>query len=168
MRKLYFLFGLWLALFALSGCQTPPPAPEPEQKTGLSAAQVAALKQEGFVESDEGWEFSASEKLLFGANEATLAQNAQEAVGRIAHLLIKQELPTIRVDGHTDATGSVSYNDQLSLRRAQAVADALVAAGMSASGITVRGLGSRAPVASNQTAEGRSQNRRVVLVILGN
>jgi len=160
MQKLCLLVGLWVAVFSLSGCQTAP------EKEGLSAEHVTALKQEGFVESEEGWEFSASEKLLFGANEATLVANARETVERVARLLIRLAIPTVRVDGHTDATGSTSYNDQLSLRRAQVVADALVAAGVPAEGITVRGLGSQAPVASNQTAEGRLQNRRVVLVII--
>ncbi|MDR1996436.1 OmpA family protein [Azonexus sp.] len=161
MRKLCFLFGLWVAVFGLSGCQT-----APEKQEGLSAEQVAALKQQGFVESEEGWEFSASEKLLFGANEAALVPSAREAVERIAHMLVKLALPAVRVDGHTDATGSASYNDKLSLRRAEAVAEVLIAAGIPADNIEVRGLGSRAPVASNQTAEGRSQNRRVVLVII--
>ncbi|MCL2658272.1 MAG: OmpA family protein [Betaproteobacteria bacterium] len=161
MRKLCLLFGLWVAVFSLSGCQT-----APEKKDGLSAEQVAALKQEGFVESEGSWEFSASDKLLFGSNEATLVPNARETVDRVARLLVKLAIPAVRVDGHTDATGSASYNDQLSLRRAQAVADALIAAGVPAGGVTVRGLGSRAPVASNQTAEGRSQNRRVVVVII--
>ncbi|MDR0776767.1 MAG: OmpA family protein [Azonexus sp.] len=162
-RKLCFLFALWVAVFGLSGCQT-----APEKPKELSAEEIRALtlKQEGFVESEEGWEFSASEKLLFGANEAALVPEAREAVERIARMLVKLEIPAVRVDGHTDATGSASYNDKLSLRRAQAVADVLVAAGIPADNIEVRGLGSRAPVASNQTDEGRSQNRRVVLVII--
>ncbi|MDR0777539.1 MAG: OmpA family protein [Azonexus sp.] len=163
-RQLSLLFALWLVLFGLSGCQTPPPEP----KSDPAAERAAALKQEGFVKSDDGWEFSTSEKLLFGANEAALMPSAQEAVGRMARMFIRLDISAVRVDGHTDATGSAAYNDQLSLRRAQAVADALVAAGMPASGISVRGLGSRAPVAGNQTAEERAQNRRVVLVVLGN
>lgn len=161
MQKSGLLFVLWLAVFSLAACQTPPP----EKKAGLSVEQVAALKQEGFVESDEGWEFNASEKLLFGANEAALTTNAKETVSRIAHLLVKLEIPAVRVDGHTDSTGREAYNDQLSLHRAQAVADIIIAAGMPSDSVGVRGLGSRFPVASNSTAEGRSQNRRVVLVI---
>jgi len=160
-RKSCFLLALWVAVFSLSACQTAP------EKEGLSAEEIAAIiKQEGFVKSEEGWEFSASEKLLFGVDEASLLPHAKEALERIAHLLIKLEIPALRIDGHTDTTGSDRHNDQLSLRRAQAVAEVLVATGVPVENITVRGLGSRAPVASNQTAEGRSQNRRVVLVIL--
>lgn len=159
-RKSCFLLALWVAVFSLSACQTAP------EKEGLSAEGVTAIRQQGFVKSEEGWEFSASEKLLFGIDEATLLPHARETLERIAHLLIKLEIPALRIDGHTDTTGSDRHNDQLSLRRAQAVAEVLVATGVPVENITVRGLGSRAPVASNQTAEGRSQNRRVVLVIL--
>ncbi|MDR2187249.1 MAG: OmpA family protein [Azonexus sp.] len=160
MRKSSVLFVLWVVVFGLTACQTPP-----EKKAGLSVEQVTALKQEGFVESEEGWEFSASEKLLFSANEAALTTNAREALDRIARMLVRMDIPAVRVDGHTDSTGSASYNDQLSLRRAQEVANVIVAAGMPSDNVGVRGLGSRFPVTSNNTADGRSQNRRVVLVI---
>jgi len=168
MRKTNLLAApLLIAALALAGCQTPPQNPPAEQQLSEAQKRALALKQEGFVESAEGWEFSASEKLLFGSDEAVLNQEAKQTVNRIARMLIDLGIPGVRIDGHTDASGSASYNDQLSLRRAQAVADVIAAAGMPADNIKVRGLGSRVPVASNQTAEGRSQNRRVVLVILG-
>lgn len=150
------------SLFFLTACQT-----ATSKKAGLSPAEIAVLKKEGFVQSAEGWEFSASEKLLFGSDEAVLTQSARQTVERIARLLISMEILNLRVDGHTDTTGSQTYNDQLSLRRAQAVAEAIETAGMPSGGMKVRGLGSRMPVVSNQTAEGRAQNRRVVLVIAG-
>jgi len=156
------LFWALLGIAFLAACQS-----APNKKGAPSAADIVLLKQAGFVQSDEGWEFSASEKLLFGTNEATLTANARQTVTRIARLLIGMDILSLRIDGHTDTTGSASYNDQLSLRRAQAVADTMEAAGMPASGMTVRGLGSRIPVVSNQSADGRAQNRRVVVVIAG-
>lgn len=147
-------------LTALGGCQN-----LPEYKSRLNSAQIAALKQEGFVKSEEGWEFSASEKLLFGSNEDTLLPNARGAVERIARLLINLDISNVRIDGHADITGSVTYNDQLSLHRAQAVRDVLVQTGMSTNEIRVRGLGNRSPIVSNKTPDGRAQNRRVVIVI---
>ncbi|MCE1240831.1 MAG: OmpA family protein [Azonexaceae bacterium] len=161
MRKLSMGLFMFCSMLLL-GCQS-----TPETRRGLNEAQIAALKQQGFVESDEGWEFSASEKLLFGSNESVLTPEARLAVGKISALLTKLEIPSVRVDGHTDATGSVAHNEQLSLKRAQAVADVLIASGLPAAGVKVRGVGSRAPVASNQSIEGRMQNRRVVLVIPG-
>ena len=136
--------------------------------SNLSSYQISGLKQEGFVQTEEGWEYIASERLLFGSNEANLLPSAQQTVERIAHVLLSIDISKVRIDGHTDVTGANSYNDLLSKRRAQVVADAMVMAGMSASDIKVRALGSRLPIASNQSAEGRAQNRRVVLVVSGN
>ena len=160
-RTITVAICLLAAMLGLAACQSSPTG------RSLGPERIAALQQAGFIQSDEGWEFSASEKLLFGSNEATLVPTARQTVARIARLLIDLEISAVRVDGHTDTTGGVAYNDQLSLRRAQAVAEAMAAAGMSAANIMVRGLGSRAPVTSNQTLEGRAQNRRVVLVIVG-
>lgn len=152
------LFSLLLIL--LGACQSLP------QGQTLSQEQIAALRTEGFEQSEDGWEFSASDKLLFGSNESVLIPTARQVTNRIGQLLVSLQTERIRVDGHTDATGSASYNEQLSLRRATAVADALIAAGVNAKSVQVRGLGQKVPVASNQTAEGRLQNRRVVIVIV--
>jgi outer membrane protein OmpA-like peptidoglycan-associated protein len=73
----------------------------------------------------------------------------------------------LEVEGHTDSVGSDDYNQQLSEKRAGAVRDYLVQQGISADGIVSRGLGKTQPVASNDTAEGRQQNRRVELVLSG-
>lgn len=156
-QKLLLVLAL---LFSIAACQSVPP------RSTLSAAQIQALLAEGFVQSAEGWEFSASEKLLFGSDEATLVPEARLAVSRISRLLVDLAVPGVRVDGHTDSTGSDAHNEQLSRRRAQAVADVMVVAGMPALRVQVRALAARFPIASNQTAEGRSQNRRVVLVIV--
>jgi OOP family OmpA-OmpF porin len=67
------------------------------------------------------------------------------------------------VEGHTDNTGSDAYNQALSVRRANAVLKYLVDAGVPASRLSAQGFGESQPVADNDTAEGRAQNRRVVL-----
>jgi OOP family OmpA-OmpF porin len=67
------------------------------------------------------------------------------------------------VEGHTDSTGSDAYNRGLSQRRADAARDYLVEKGLPASIITARGMGEGSPVDSNDTAEGRHNNRRVVI-----
>ncbi|MNI98384.1 Peptidoglycan-binding protein ArfA [compost metagenome] len=69
------------------------------------------------------------------------------------------------MDGHTDASGRDAYNEQLSLRRAKSVANALTAVGMRPENVETRGLGSREPVASNDTRAGRVENRRVAIVV---
>ncbi|MDD2050381.1 OmpA family protein [Pseudomonas putida] len=145
-------------LLALSGCQSVPPK-------GLTAEQIALLKQEGFRLTDEGWEFGLSGKVLFGSDLDALNSESQAIVERVGKSLLSVDIQRVRVDGHTDASGRVAYNEQLSLRRAKSVANALTAVGMRPENVETRGLGSREPVASNDTRAGRMENRRVAIVV---
>jgi OOP family OmpA-OmpF porin len=85
------------------------------------------------------------------------------ATGLKQHPRLKVEL-----QGYTDSKGSVAYNMRLSGRRAQAVREYLIGDGVDPSQLTARGYGPEDPVASNRTADGRAQNRRVVLEVLSN
>lgn len=155
-----FLFiTLLLALLALSGCQTPPPK-------GLTPAQIAVLKQQGFELTDEGWAFGLSGKVLFGSDVESLNAPSTEIVQRIGKALLGVGIERVRVDGHTDASGKETYNQQLSLRRAKSVAHVLAGVGMKEENVQLRGLGSSEPVASNATAAGRTENRRVSIVVI--
>jgi len=75
---------------------------------------------------------------------------------------------TVAVEGHTDSVGSDAYNQKLSERRAQAAVDYLVSQGVDASRLQPTGYGESKPMASNDTADGRAQNRRVDLVVTDN
>jgi OOP family OmpA-OmpF porin len=81
---------------------------------------------------------------------------------------ILQKHPGVRVlcEGHTDGKGSIPYNQRLSMRRAIAVRNYLVSKGILASATTVDGRGKLQPVATNETGDGRAQNRRVELLVL--
>nr|WP_090288412.1 OmpA family protein [Pseudomonas granadensis] len=155
-RSLYAV--LLLAVLALSGCQSAPPK-------GLTPAQVAVLKQQGFELTDEGWEFGLSGKVLFGSDVESLNPQSTEIVERIGKALMGVGIERVRVDGHTDASGKETYNQQLSLRRARSVANVLGTVGMKQENIQLQGLGSSEPVASNDTAAGRTENRRVAIVV---
>ena len=72
----------------------------------------------------------------------------------------------VQITGYTDSTGSAALNNSLSLQRANAVANYLRLQGVSADRIVTEGAGSRNPIASNSTAAGREQNRRVEIVLL--
>ncbi|MDM3885265.1 OmpA family protein [Pseudomonas sp. BCRC 81390] len=152
------LWALVLALLALAGCQSTPPK-------GLSAEQIAVLKREGFTPTDEGWAYDLSGKVLFGSDLDSLNSQSQAIVERIGKALLGVGIQGVRVDGHADASGKAAYNQQLSERRAQSVAKALVAVGMPARNIHSRGLGSSQPVADNRTSAGRTENRRVSIVV---
>ena len=149
---------LFVALLALSGCQTAPPK-------GLSPAQVAVLKQQGFEPTDDGWAFGLSGKVLFGSDIESLNAPSTEIVERIGKALLGVGIDRVRVDGHTDTAGKESYNQQLSLRRAKSVATVLTRVGMKEQNIQLRGLGSSQPVTANDTAAGRTENRRVSIVV---
>jgi outer membrane protein OmpA-like peptidoglycan-associated protein len=157
------LFASVLAMLVLlTSCQNAPP------RHGLTAAQIAALKEAGFHETDEGWEFGISDKVLFETDRFEIQPAAHAVITRVASTLIRVGISTVRVYGYTDSTGTDAHNDGLSQQRANAVASALVDAGMARDGLTPVGAGKRHPVADNRTAEGRAQNRRVAIVISTN
>ncbi|RON19809.1 OmpA family protein [Pseudomonas frederiksbergensis] len=153
-----FTITLCLALLALTGCQTAP-------QKGLTPAQIAVLKQQGFEMTDDGWAYGLSGKVLFGSDVESLNPASTEIVERIGKALLSVEIERVRIDGHTDASGQESYNEQLSLRRAKSVGKVLAAVGIKEKNIQLRGLGSSKPVASNDTAVGRTENRRVSIVV---
>jgi outer membrane protein OmpA-like peptidoglycan-associated protein len=105
--------------------------------------------------------------ILFDVGKSTLKAGSQASLERIAGVLTQYPQHQILVEGHTDATGSDELNLQLSRNRASSVRSALVAGGVDASKITAEGYGESRPVASNDTREGRQQNRRVEIVIVG-
>ncbi|ARB30769.1 OmpA family protein [Pseudomonas tolaasii] len=155
----FMFITLLLAFLALGGCQTAPPK-------GLTPAQVAVLKQQGFELTDEGWAFGLSGKVLFGSDVESLNTASTDIVERIGKALVSVGIERVRVDGHTDASGKEPYNRQLSLRRAKSVGKVLTGVGMKEESIQLRGLGSSEPVASNATAAGRTENRRVSIVVI--
>ncbi|NUT82698.1 OmpA family protein [Pseudomonas brassicacearum] len=155
----WFAAFLLLAVLAMTGCQTAP-------QKGLTPAQIAVLKQQGFELTDDGWAFGLSGKVLFGSDVENLNPASTEIVERIGKALLGAGIQRVRVDGHTDASGSQAYNEQLSMRRAVSVSKVLTSVGMREENVQLRGLGSSKPVASNDTASGRTENRRVAIVVI--
>lgn len=105
------------------------------------------------------------EDLAFGSGQADLRPDAEAHMGKLVQFVQSKPDKRIRIEGHTDSSGGAAINQALSLRRAQAVRDALVAKGVDASRIEVAGVGSAQPVAPNSTAEGRARNRRVEVIL---
>ncbi len=103
--------------------------------------------------------------VLFATGSARLTAGAETRLGPLADFLQQNPDRTLRIEGFTDSSGSSATNLRLSEERAMAVRDALTARGVNPSRITVQGMGSARPVASNATASGRQQNRRVDIVI---
>lgn len=125
----------------------------------LNAALPTRATERGLVSEIGGVEFA------IGA--AGVNSSARENLSRFSGVVASYPDLRISIEGHTDSTGSVATNNDLSLRRAMTVRDYLVAQGVAASSIQVAGFGSSMPTADNATVNGRARNRRVVIVLSG-
>jgi outer membrane protein OmpA-like peptidoglycan-associated protein len=105
--------------------------------------------------------------VLFDSGKYTLRPLAREKLAKISGIVLAYPTLKLDVEGNTDSIGGEAYNQQLSENRAGAVRDYLVKQGIPTASVTSRGLGKTQPIASNDTAEGRQQNRRVELVVSG-
>lgn len=130
---------------------------ELQQSVGGSGAQVVNTGTELIV--------SLPEAITFPVSSSDVQPGIRDELIAISQSLQTYPNSTVRVIGHTDNTGSVAYNQALSERRAQSVANILVAAGTPSGRISTVGVGMSQPVATNDTEAGRAANRRVDIVI---
>ena len=105
--------------------------------------------------------------VLFDTGKADLKTSARERLAKVAGILIAYPDIHVEIDGYTDSTGSLEFNERLSQQRAESVRSYLGGQGVNSSTITTQGFGPSNPIASNETASGRQQNRRVELVVSG-
>lgn len=103
--------------------------------------------------------------ITFATDSADISPQFYSTLNAVATVLKEFPETLIQVTGHTDSTGSAEYNLQLSQKRAQSVAQYLVAQGVAPNRVVARGMGESMPIASNDTPEGRAQNRRVEIRI---
>jgi outer membrane protein OmpA-like peptidoglycan-associated protein len=106
--------------------------------------------------------------VLFDTGRATLKPGAKLRLAKVAGIILAYPDLKLEIDGFTDSTGSSTFNQELSERRALAVSDFLVSQGVTANNVITHGYGPSNPVASNTTVAGRQLNRRVELVVSGN
>ncbi len=104
--------------------------------------------------------------ITFDTNEAVIKQGFQPVLNSIAKVINEYDQTMVQVYGYTDNTGSAATNNALSLRRANAVSNYLRLRGVDGNRIITDGLGSASPIASNATAAGREQNRRVEIALI--
>ncbi|ACZ09614.1 Inner membrane lipoprotein YiaD precursor [Sebaldella termitidis] len=107
----------------------------------------------------------APENVTFATNSSTISSRFTNTLDSIASVLKEYPDSNITVSGHTDSTGNDAINNPLSVNRANSVANYLKQEGIASSRITAVGYGSKQPVASNSTSDGRAQNRRVEIKI---
>jgi outer membrane protein OmpA-like peptidoglycan-associated protein len=105
--------------------------------------------------------------VLFRSGSVELLPAARERLAKVSGIVMAYPSLHVSIEGHTDSVGSDEYNQDLSERRAQSVRDYFVRGGIPEGAVDARGFGKAEPVASNETSEGRQQNRRVELVLSG-
>jgi len=116
----------------------------------------------------EGIHLTFDSGILFKLNSSKLSPLAKEDIRKMAATLTEYPETDILIEGHTDASGSEAYNLRLSKKRADAVKDYAISLGVSPDRILTKGYGEEEPIATNETLEGRQDNRRVELAIYAN
>ncbi|MBL3568559.1 hypothetical protein BV509_05665 [Rhodovulum sulfidophilum] len=133
--------------------------------------QAAELRQSfdnnqiGVVNTGNALIVTMPQDILFDTDSAAVRSGLRADLQTLAYSLNDYPNTTVDIIGHTDNTGSASYNQQLSTRRATAVSSILTGAGVNSGRLRAYGRGEEQPIASNLSPEGRAQNRRVEIVI---
>ena len=136
-----------------------------EELAALEAAKVETITD---VNGLEGLRVTFDSGILFGFNSSNLSDESKETLSKFVETMKDMEQTDITIYGHTDNVGTEQANERVSARRADAVADYLKKCGMSKDRIITKGMSFTMPVASNDTEEGRAQNRRVEIYITAN
>lgn len=121
---------------------------------------------EGAAMTDRGIMVTFDSDVLFPLNSSYLTDKAKAELDKLVLLLNDYPGASLIVDGHTDATGTETYNQWLSEKRAESVKKYAVEKGLDADRISTHGYGQAKPVAPNNTKEGRQRNRRVEVTIV--
>lgn len=129
---------------------------EQELRAAVAASEAASIQR-----TQDVLTATFKSDVFFDFDSSTLKPGAYAEIGRVADVLNRYPQTTIRVEGHTDATGPETYNQQLSERRAEAVKNALAQRGVDARRVYTVGFGESQPISSNNAA-----NRRVNIVIM--
>ncbi|MGS5085735.1 outer membrane protein OmpA [Hydrogenophaga sp. A37] len=140
---------------AAAPAPVPEPAPAPPPPPPVVAAPAPVLTSTFQAET------------LFDFDKSVIKPGGKAALDGLVADMTKVDVETIIAVGHTDAIGTDGYNQALSIRRVEAVKAYLVSKGVPADRIKTEGKGEAQPVASNQTREGRAQNRRVEIEVVG-
>lgn len=148
--------SVWTPATAAEGCGKPVAAAAKAAETATEAKPVVAAEK-----------ITLQADAYFDFDKSTLKAEGKAKLDDLAGKLGQVNVETIVATGHTDSIGTDAYNQALSVRRANAVKAYLVSKGVAAERVLVEGKGEAQPVASNATKEGRAQNRRVVVEVVG-
>ena len=136
-----------------------------EELAAIEAAKVETVEDANGLEAIK---VTFDSGILFATNKADLNATSKESLKEFAAKMVDLPDTDITIYGHTDNTGSDAVNERLSLQRAESVEKYLNSCGISTERMTAEGKSYTMPVASNETKEGRAQNRRVEIFISAN
>lgn len=160
MRKM--VGGVVLAgLLVLAGCAGSGNGGDPAYDKGGKSKPIKV------TQNKRGVQITSDERVLFDSGRAEIKTDGAIYVQRVATILKTRTKANVEVAGHTDNVGGEALNQQLSVRRANAVREALIKQGVEAGRIKSQGYGMSQPVADNNTPQGRQANRRTEILILG-
>lgn len=134
----------------------------------LAALEAAKVEEVTDVNGLKGIKVTFDSGILFGFNSSNLSDESKETLGKFADTMKDMTETDITIYGHTDNVGTEEANQKVSAKRADAVATYLKKCGMDKDRIITQGMSFSMPVASNDTEEGRAQNRRVEIYITAN
>jgi len=134
---------------------------EQELQQAIAASEAASLKRE-----QDMLILTFKADFMFDVDSAEVKPGFQSEIERVAAVLNRYPETNIRIEGHTDSTGTEEYNQKLSERRAESVKNELLAQNVLAGRLQTVGYGETRPIATNETPGGRQQNRRVQIVII--
>ena len=132
------------------------------------AEELAKVEGAKVERVGEGIQLTMESGILFATNQSTLQPDARQNIQKMADVFTKYPDTNLVIAGHTDSDGTDEYNQKLSERRAQAVADYLRSLGVAGARLQTIGLGETTPVDSNETSAGKQANRRVEVTVSAN
>ncbi|MDA2810508.1 OmpA family protein [Nocardiopsis sp. RSe5-2] len=151
---------------APEGLDYTPPSEEPDaEPETVELESVLESDQETVIEDSEATDFNLSTDVLFEVEESELTSEADELLDTTAADIEELGPTQVRIEGHADSSGNDEINDPLSQDRAEAVRDALEERIGGDIEYETEGFGSREPIASNETEDGRERNRRVTISV---
>ena len=164
--------GFWTPATGMQGCDgvpppPPPPAPAPAPRPAPAPAPSAAPPAAAVVPAPTSEKVTFAADAFFDFDKSVLKPEGRAKLDDLVSKMSGLNLEVIIAVGHTDSVGTESYNQKLSIRRAEAVKSYLVGKGVEKNRVYTEGKGEKQPVADNKTAEGRAKNRRVEIEVVG-
>lgn len=167
MKRWAFLGGATVVAALLLGCAAPvtkSTSADSGVDPNYDATKQKAVK---LTQTSRGAEITFDARVLFDTGKAEVKSDGQVAIDRVASLLKERSAANVLIEGHTDNVGAAPLNQKLSEQRADSVRAGLVARGVPQARMQTKGFGLSQPVAENTTEDGRTQNRRVQITLLG-